>query len=1031
MTGISGIRILEKENNKKGDLFTRLMKDLFLTLGYDNPRLNIHKTGREIDIQAVHRTEKRRVVAECKATKDKIGGDDINKFAGVLDGEKKKKRRGVQTEGYFISLSGFTEAAIEQEKEFGNRLTLLDAKDVIYQLIDGKIIVSQLKAMEQAARCAAAQGDKLRADESFELLAHDMGWIWVVYFTQNKQRTHFALVHADGEAIGPQPAQAVIEADQWVGGELRKLAYLPPPGHPSITDQSVNEAREKYLAYIKSECGAITLEGLPADQEVGPRRLNLENLFVPLHVEPSGEKKGKELERILKLFFSDDEPEIEDQDMTTRIPVGEVLSDNARLAILAAPGGGKTTLIKRLAVAYAFPERRALIDDKLPDRSWLPLFIRCRQLQERVTWPVIDILNDITSRAEMNDRKDAFSLLVNRTLRDGNVLLLVDGLDEIADESHRVCFVSQLRTFLATYPTVNVVVTSREAGFRIVGGALSVQCKHYKVADFDDDDITRLTLSWHTEVMGDKPEVREEAEKLANTINHSNRIRQLAKNPLLLTTLLLVKRWVGQLPTRRSVLYGKAIEVLLMTWNVEGYEPMDQDEAIPQLAFTAFTMMKEGVQRISERRLKEVLTLARKQMPEVLGYARYSVAEFIRRVELRSSLLMLSGHEIENGTLVAMYEFRHLTFQEYLTARAIVEGHYPDRQDNDSLLSVLEPHLEDEKWKEVVPLAAVLAGRKVQPLVLHLIELCKKLDISHSSFAPQYPVLLLTQCILDEIQLAPRLLEEALEWIVRREIDFPSSLIISLSQSKYGEDLQKVVREAYVTSETDLENLGAALGDILLRRMGWTFDEALDSQLIEKITELLDSENEVQESIGVLVVGKIILYSIIFRVQNITPDSEEWLKNQEDRLVPCLYSDTPFLHFAACWAFAWLGEAGAWTPERQPEVLVRLFDLWKNSPLPDVQDYARRAISSLPLIDRETKPLPEPDEESIKFIKEQFLIKNDDRKKAALVMGYYWKKPWTDKELAEKIKETGIGIWGWKRNQEKMLGEMKKKGIKG
>ncbi|NIM16418.1 MAG: NACHT domain-containing protein, partial [Candidatus Aminicenantes bacterium] len=478
----------------------------------------------------------------------------------------------------------------------------------------------------------------------------------------------------------------------------------------------VNEAREKYLKYLESECGNITLEGMPADQEVSSRRLNLENIFVPRKLRFPREK------------------------MWVQQTVGEVLSGCGRLAILALPGVGKTTLIKRLAIAYAFPERRSLSDDKLPERSWLPLFIRCRQLGERVSSPIKDILSSIASRAEMDELKDGFALLVNRALRSGDVLLLVDGLDEISNESDRVGFVTQLRTFLATYPNVNIVVTSREAGFRIVGGALSAQCRHYKVADFDVNDITRLTLAWHKEVMGNKPDVREEAEKLAETICDSDRIRQLAKNPLLLTTLLLVKRWVGQLPTRRSVLYGKAVEVLLMTWNVEAHEPMDPDEAIPQLAFVAFSMMKDGVQRISSRRLNEVLNLARKQMPEILGYARHSVAEFIKRVEYRSSLLMMSGHEIENGTLYPMYEFRHLTFQEYLTARAIVEGYYPGRKDNDTLLKVLGPHLENTKWKEVVSLATVLAGRKVQPLVRHLIERCKKLDKPLKGFSPQFPM---------------------------------------------------------------------------------------------------------------------------------------------------------------------------------------------------------------------------------------------------------------------------------------------------
>jgi len=114
MSKVSSIKILEKENNKRGDLFGRLMSDLFLALGYEDVRLNIPKIGREVDVEAIHRTEKRRVVAECKATKTKTGGDAVNKFVGVLDAEK---RKGLKTTGYFISLSGFKESAIEQERK--------------------------------------------------------------------------------------------------------------------------------------------------------------------------------------------------------------------------------------------------------------------------------------------------------------------------------------------------------------------------------------------------------------------------------------------------------------------------------------------------------------------------------------------------------------------------------------------------------------------------------------------------------------------------------------------------------------------------------------------------------------------------------------------------------------------------------------------------------------------------------------------------------------------------------------------------
>lgn len=71
---IRNIEILEIDQNKKGDLFGRLMSDLFHSLGYDEPRLNIHKSGREIDVSAFHRTESKIAVAECKAHSEKIGG---------------------------------------------------------------------------------------------------------------------------------------------------------------------------------------------------------------------------------------------------------------------------------------------------------------------------------------------------------------------------------------------------------------------------------------------------------------------------------------------------------------------------------------------------------------------------------------------------------------------------------------------------------------------------------------------------------------------------------------------------------------------------------------------------------------------------------------------------------------------------------------------------------------------------------------------------------------------------------------------
>src|SRR5262245_29684206 len=146
----SAIRLLGSTNNARGDLFTRLTKDLFFALGYDDLRLDVHKSGRELDLQGKHRFEPRRVVAECKAHAAKMGGDELNKFFGALARERGKDKT-TPVAGYFVSLSGFTETGIEQETETGEgRVILLDGHRVVEELERSRVLVGRAEAAERA-----------------------------------------------------------------------------------------------------------------------------------------------------------------------------------------------------------------------------------------------------------------------------------------------------------------------------------------------------------------------------------------------------------------------------------------------------------------------------------------------------------------------------------------------------------------------------------------------------------------------------------------------------------------------------------------------------------------------------------------------------------------------------------------------------------------------------------------------------------------------------------------------------------------
>jgi hypothetical protein len=1009
------IRILATEPNRKGDLFARLMEALMLSLGYDRARLNIHKSGREIDIQATHRTEVRQAIAECKATEEPSGGGEVNKFVGVLDAERRKSKD-KPTEGYFISLAGFTETAIEQEEEFDTpRVIRLDATNITQQLILGRVLVSEAKAMELAGRCVATTG-QLEADESCILLAHEIGWVWLIRFLADKSPTHFALIHADGSFIAHTIAEVLIAADKAAGGSLHSLLYLEPPRNLHTVEQKITAARQAYLDYLKKECGEIQLDGLPADEEIGSHTLGLESLFVPLHLSkcsPLAENREDRASKPLK------DPDVAPpsrrlpEQKAERIPVGTILKRTNRLAILGLPGGGKSTLLKRIAVAYAFTARRALINDKLPTKAWLPLFIRCRQIERDISSAITDILTSLAVRAEMPDSLlDGFKELVRLALRDGSVLLLVDGLDEIASERERVAFVQNLRTFLTIYPKVSLIVTSREAGFRIIGGALSTQCEHFKLCDFDNNDISRLILNWSKEVLGDSTKTRSEAKALAIAICKNDRLAKVAGNPLLLTTLLLVKRWLGgPFPTKRVVLYQKAIEVLLMTWNVQGHEPLDLDETLPQLEYLAFAMLSEGQQAISITRLNKILADVRREMPELFSWSRISISEFIRRVELRSSLVMQSGHLSEGSRVYPSYEFRHLTFQEYLAARAVVNGNIPNYPDQ-SILGALSPYLESPTWEEVIPLTAAMAGRKSQPLLQELVRrlqtrpenIRNDTQSRLTTLEKLRPAAVLANCLVDEVQASPEMIETCLKQLVR-EPDITYQLA-RIREGKYGKILFEIASKEF---ENNKEQLLTVTGN-LSEASGWPGMEAsVTEALSKKIQSRIVDADPVQQALGCLA----IMHAAYAKTRSsrkgkdpVSAREKRILEIWRSGLLKRRNSSHDGVKLACLWAEVWLTHLTHQTPMGVEGLVPQLLTLWKDSPVVDLRYISSWLLTVMPLIDRKKLTISSDFSDFATFIQTKWSEPTQRfEHTAAFVAGYYLGKPWDNQTLCSMIED--------------------------
>lgn len=923
------IIIAETDCNKKGDLFNQLVYDAFCTLGFSIIRSsNIQRVGREIDMILQHRTEKRIAIVESKATKKPIGGTDINKFVGVLDVERNKyEQDGLDVVGYFVSMSGFTASALEQEKERLNahcysnsngELVLMGPHEIVRELLQGNIICSLMQAVSAVRK---SEKMNLLLCKYVDLLASEYGWIWVLYYSQYPCQvpTYFALIHADGNHLNDDIVKPFLSILKSQSTAYSNLIYLKP-NSCSILEQSL--AKEAYFQYLSSELGEIKFEGMPADKRVSAIKVNLEHIFIPLsfrHTDEDIQKYGN--------------PDF---------GIDEILTQAKRVAILAKPGGGKSTLICRIALAYAYPERRNLVNDKIPDYNLFPIYIRCRDLDSYLSKSIFEIIVSRVDHAEISQYKDSFKVLVENELQTGQLLLLVDGLDEISKEQQRIAFVNQLKTFIATYPSTHLIITSRETGFRAIAENIASYCEQYSIVDLSQEQIRNFCLKWHQAIQGDSVQTRTHSDNISRIILSEPRFMALAKTPLLLTTVLCVNRWIGYLPTKKCQLYEEMIRLLLITWNAVAHAKLDLDEVEPQLAYVAHYMTLCNQKKISKECLNKCIIEARKALPDLLGYTNISPPQFINLVEERSNLLVYRGMEKdENGQLVPFYEFSHLSFQEYLTAKAIFKRWIPNISDRDSdIFSVLENHIDEQQWIEVIPLIAVLLGRDAEKVIDYLLKKGVENTFNSEGIISQNNIAAhcLANCIANEVPMSPEILKQAIEIVVKNErsiglknhVGSATSINMhkTIHNGKYGVKYREIVKQIlfYDLDINFLYEFSDAWLKIHIEDNGFSS--------LKNIMKLLNSNQRQEYITGTLL---MIQFAVAFGKSNFwNLENKQLLLNIYSAILNLLEVNDILSNYVATWCVAWSGynERDIIPHELVPKITEKLLVLWSQRNLP-------------------------------------------------------------------------------------------------
>jgi HEAT repeat protein len=410
---------------------------------------------------------------------------------------------------------------------------------------------------------------------------------------------------------------------------------------------------------------------------------------------------------------------------TPRIPAQKVINlAQKKAVVLGAPGSGKTMLASYFALmlcetAQSDPTQIGLEKDA----DYLPVMVRIR---DWILQPNMGLLEYLRSNAEASLAcKELPTGFFEHWLERGRALILLDGLDEVVDEAQRRKVAEQIETFLHQYQDNPAVITSRPAGYRWDFFDLD-EFPHYTLESFDDKQVATFIEHWYdSRLKDDKAQADRRKADLQKAFARNERIRLLAKNPLLLTIITLIHRYQAELPRQRYKLYEKAVETLLTSWHsgkeIKLYSQVllflksdDLLYILKKLAYWIHTQGSTGeteggtlidkdelIQKLGE----DIKTLTSCKPHEAKGEAK----RFVDFIQKRTGLLNKQGRD--------RYAFVHKTFQEYLTAEEIYDID-ASGEDTEIIWRHFREHLHDQHWREVLLLlVSKLTGKKAQKAI--------------------------------------------------------------------------------------------------------------------------------------------------------------------------------------------------------------------------------------------------------------------------------------------------------------------------
>jgi hypothetical protein len=251
---------------------------------------------------------------------------------------------------------------------------------------------------------------------------------------------------------------------------------------------------------------------------------------------------------------------LERRELAGNRPIFDFLRQIARngavaVAVLGPPGSGKTTLLQHVALTLARNRQR-------PHglRAYVPLFLFLRDHVKQIAVAEPPTLADLV-QGHMAKRSHLAPppRWFEGQLLAGKCMVLLDGLDEVADKALRERVASWVDTQIKAYPRSPFVLSARPQGYR---EAPLERAHVLEIQPFGAEQAKAFVRSWYlaNEIMASNGErgegVRQraatQAEDLLERLRQRPALGDLTRNPLLLTMITTVHSTRNALPGRQN-----------------------------------------------------------------------------------------------------------------------------------------------------------------------------------------------------------------------------------------------------------------------------------------------------------------------------------------------------------------------------------------------------------------------------------------------------------------------------------------------